>query len=195
VRAGDTPTFLTPLTPLAFLGRAAEVFAYKTAVVYGDRSTSYSELAAEATRLARALSASGVEPGDRVAYLCSNIPEMLVAHFGVPLLGAVLVPINIRLSPEEIRYVCDHSGARVLVADTEYLPALAPVLAGLRTVETVVGVSDATGPAAPGSAEVAHLSYADLLLRGSSEQPDPADRDGAGAAAVTAPVPGAVPSR
>lgn len=81
----------TPLTPLAFLGRAAEVFANKTAIVYGDRKSSYSEFAAEATRLAQALRASGVRPGDRLAYLCPNIPEMLVANFGVPLAGAVLV--------------------------------------------------------------------------------------------------------
>ena len=89
---------------------------------------SYSEFGDEATRLARALQASGVERGDRVAYMVPNIPEMLVANFGVPLAGAVLVAINTRLSAEEVQYVCDHSGATVLVADTEYLPALAPVL-------------------------------------------------------------------
>ena len=89
---------------------------------------SYSEFGAEATRLAHALRASGVQRGDRVAYMCPNIPEMLVANFGVPLAGAVLVPINTRLSAEEVRYICDHSGAKLLVVDTEYLPALAPVL-------------------------------------------------------------------
>src|ERR671926_1986783 len=108
----------TALTPLAFLGRSAEVFPSKTAVVHGDRRLSYRELAAEATRLARALQASGVGPGDRVAYLCPNIPEMLVAHFGVPLAGAVLVAINTRLSPAEIAYICDHSGAKLLLVDT-----------------------------------------------------------------------------
>jgi fatty-acyl-CoA synthase len=154
------------LTPLAFLERAADVFADKTAIAYGDRRVSYSEFGAEATRLAHALRASGIQPGDRVAYMCPNIPEMLVAHFGVPLAGAVLVPVNTRLSAEEVRYICDHSGARMLVADTEYLPALAPVLAGLRTVEEVVAVSDPLGPAAP---EHAHLSYDDLMKRGSGE--------------------------
>ena len=88
----------TSLTPLAFLERAADVFADKTAIAYGDRRMSYSEFGAEATRLAHALRASGVQPGDRVAYMCPNIPEMLVANFGVPLAGAVLVPINTRLS-------------------------------------------------------------------------------------------------
>ena len=93
----------THLTPLAFLERAAEVFADKTAIAYGDRRTSYSEFGAEATQLAHALRASGVQSGDRVAYMCPNIPEMLVANFGVPLAGAVLVPINTRLSAEEVR--------------------------------------------------------------------------------------------
>src|SRR5512147_2194514 len=92
----------TPLTPLAFLGRSAAALPEATAVAYGER-------AAEATRLARALRASGVRPGDRVAYLCPNTPELLVAHFGVPLAGAVLVALNTRLAPEEIRYICDHS--------------------------------------------------------------------------------------
>jgi fatty-acyl-CoA synthase len=159
----------TPLTPLAFLGRAAEVFANKTAVVYGSRESSYGEFAAEATRLARALIASGIKRGDRVAYLCPNIPEMLVANFGVPLCGAVLVPINTRLSPEEIAYICDDSGARLLVVDTEFLPALEPALAALRTVTEIVAVSDPNGPAGPGAGHLADLSYAELLQRGSGE--------------------------
>ena len=54
-----------------------------------------------------------------MAYLCPNIPEMLVAHFAVPLAGAVLVAINTRLAPEEVRYICDHSGAKLIVADAE----------------------------------------------------------------------------
>ena len=139
----------TALTPLSFLERAADVFADKTAIAYGDRRLSYSEFGAEATRLADALRASGVKPGDRVAYMVPNIPEMLVANFGVPLAGAVLVAINTRLSPEEVQYVCDHSGAKVLVVDTEYLPALSPILESLRTVRR-----DRRGqrPAGPGRA-------------------------------------------
>src|SRR6478735_5177191 len=138
----------TALTPLAFLERAADAFADKTAIAYGDRRVSYSEFGDEATRLAHALRASGVERGDRVAYMVPNIPEMLVANFGVPLAGAVLVAINTRLSAEEVRYVCDHSGATVLVADTEYLPALATVLPSLATVKEGVAVNDLLGPVA-----------------------------------------------
>jgi fatty-acyl-CoA synthase len=159
----------TALTPLAFLGRSAEVFPDKTAIVYGEHRSTYREFGAEATRLARALRACGVRPGDRVAYLCPNTPEMILANFGVPLAGAVLVPINTRLSPEEIRYILDHSGAKLLVADTEYLPALAGTLGNLRSVREVVTVHDPLGPAAPDAGEAGALTYDELLARGSDE--------------------------
>jgi fatty-acyl-CoA synthase len=159
----------TALTPLAFLERAADVFADKTAISYGDRRLTFSEFGAQATRLARALQASGIKRGDRVAYMCPNIPEMLVANFGVPLAGAVMVPINTRLSADEVRYICDHSGAKLLVVDTEYLQALAPVLDGLKTIQEVVAVSDPLGPASPEAAEFAHISYDGLMARGSDD--------------------------
>src|SRR3954467_11477837 len=93
-RCGRMPDVsFTALTPLAFLGRSADVFAGRTAIVYGERRSTHREWGAEAAGLARALRACEVRPGDRVAYLCPNIPEMLVANFGVPLAGAVLVPI------------------------------------------------------------------------------------------------------
>jgi fatty-acyl-CoA synthase len=160
----------TSLTPLAFLERSLDVFADKTAIAYGDRRVSYSEFGAEATRLAQALRASGVQRGDRVAYMCPNIPEMLVANFGVPLAGAVLVPINNRLSAEEVRYICDHSGAKLLMVDTEYLPALAPVLDSFQSVQEVVAITDPAGPAPAGAGETANISYDELMERGSVER-------------------------
>ena len=159
----ERETWFTPLTPLAFLGRAAEVFPDKTAIVYGDRRITYAGFAAEATRLANALRASGVRPGDRVAYLLPNIPEMLVAHFGVPLAEAVLVAINTRLAPAEVRYICAHSGAKMLVVDAGLHPAVAPIAAELDL--EVVTVTDPASGAAPDPA-VGGIAYADLLARG-----------------------------
>ena len=159
-------TWITPLTPLAFLGRAAEVFGEKTAIVYGDRRIPYSGFAAEATRLAHALRASGVAPGDRVAYLLPNIPEMLMAHFGVPLAGAVLVAINTRLAPAEVRYICAHSGARVLVVDAGLHPVVAPIAAELDL--EIVTVTDPASGAVPDPA-VGGISYAELLARGADD--------------------------
>jgi len=155
---------LTPLTPLAFLERAADVFTDKVGVVHGEQRITYGDLARRATRLARALQASGLRPGDRVAYLCPNTPEMLLAHFAVPLAGAVLVAINTRLSSEEVGYICDHSGARLLVMDTELQPTVAPLVGKLATVEQIVLHDDAGVPAS-----LDGPAYEELMERGSDE--------------------------
>jgi fatty-acyl-CoA synthase len=130
----------TELTPLSFLERSALVFSDRVAIVHGERTLTYAEFAGQATRLARALQASGVRPGDRVAYLCPNIPELLVAHFGVPLAHAVLVAINTRLATDEVRYICDHSQATILLVDTELARVIEPVASDLATVRQIVTV-------------------------------------------------------
>src|SRR5262245_15351070 len=96
--------YRTELTPLSFLERSADIFREKPAVIYGEQRLTYPELLRRVWRLASALRAAGIEPGDRVAFLCPNIPPMLEAHYGVPLVNAVLVAINIRLSSDEICY-------------------------------------------------------------------------------------------
>jgi fatty-acyl-CoA synthase len=103
-----------PLTPLSFLRRSALVFPEKVAVVDGPRQLTYREFADAAVRLARAIKAAGLRPGDRVAFMAFNTTEMLVAHFGVPLARGVLVAINTRLSSDEVAYICGHSQARML---------------------------------------------------------------------------------
>ncbi len=154
------------LTPLRFLERSAEVYPDKVAIVHGDRRISYRDFAFEATRLARALQASGIGPGDRVAYLCPNIPELLVAHFAVPLAGAVLVAINTRLASEEVRYICDHSGAKLLVVDSELRSIIDPVESHFETIQEIITVIDPV--AERGIADVIHgPRYPDLLERGS----------------------------
>ncbi|MEU5994149.1 long-chain-fatty-acid--CoA ligase [Spirillospora sp. NPDC047418] len=153
----------TSLTPLAFLGRSAEVFPGKAAYLYGDRRATYAEFAGEVTRLANALRASGIEPGDRVAYLAPNVPELLAAHFAVPLAGAVLVAINTRLAPEEIRYIVDHSGAKALVVDAGLHPSVAPIADVLPQVVTIPATGADPDPAVGG------VTYGDLLARGSDD--------------------------
>src|ERR1700709_2183026 len=96
--------YRTELTPLIFLERSADVFREKPAVVYGQSSYTYPQMRARVRRLASALTPAGLDAGDRVAILCPNIPPMLEAHYGVPLAGAILVPINTRLSPDEVAY-------------------------------------------------------------------------------------------
>ena len=156
------------LTPLRFLERSAEVYPDKVAIVHGDRRMTYREFAGEAIRIARALQASGVEPGDRVAYLCPNIPELLIAHFAVPLAGAVLVAINSRLAGQEVSYICAHSGATLLVVDSELRSIVTAVEDQLESVREIVTITDPAAeldvPEAPEGP-----SYQDLLERGSDE--------------------------
>ena len=120
------------LTPLNYLRRSAAVYPDKTAVVYGQTTYSYRQFNQRVNSLASALRDAGLEHLDRVAILCPNTPPMLEAHFGVPLSGGVLVAINTRLSPREIAYIINHSGARFLLVDSELADSVRPVLGDLQ---------------------------------------------------------------
>jgi len=119
------------LTPLEFLARSALVYGDKIAVVDQDRRLTYAEFHARVHRLASALRRNGVAAGDRVAVLAPNTLTALEPHFAVPLLGAVLVMLNIRLQANELAWILNHCGAKVLLADPQFLPLLDPVRAQL----------------------------------------------------------------
>ncbi len=107
------------LTPLRFLERSAYVWADRPAVVSGKDTWTYAEHHDRVRRAAGALRELGVEPGDRVAALLPNVHEMLELHYAAPGIGAVLVPLNTRLTPEDYAYILDHSGAKVVVVNEE----------------------------------------------------------------------------
>jgi fatty-acyl-CoA synthase len=138
-----------PLSPLHFLERSAYVYPDKTAVIYGDQSYTYATLKNRVCRMATALKRRGIEKGDKVAFLCPNIPPTLEAHYGVPLLSAVLVTINIRLSPKEIAYILKDSGSKILFVDTELAPSIEPVLDEIKNIE-IINVCDITAKAFDG---------------------------------------------
>ncbi|UWR23198.1 AMP-binding protein [Sulfitobacter sp. S190] len=110
------------LTPLSHLRRAADVFADRTAVIYGDHRVTYAQYYARCSRLASALAARGVAPGDVVATLLPNTPAQAEAHFGVPACGAVLNTINTRLDTDTVAYIFAHGDAKVVLCDTQFLP-------------------------------------------------------------------------
>ncbi|HKH57824.1 MAG TPA: AMP-binding protein, partial [Rubrobacter sp.] len=125
--------YRSELTPVSFLRRGAYMFPEKTAVVYGERRYSYSELEERVDRLSSRLRDAGLQKGDRVAFLCPNTPPMLEAHFAVPAAGLVLVAINTRLGKDEVSYIVEHSGAKKVFVDAE----LEELLADVDGVETV----------------------------------------------------------
>ena len=110
-----------PLTPLSHLRRAAHVFANDLAVAYGTHRKTYAEYHDRCTRLASALIAKGVSPGDVVATLIPNLPAQAEAGFGVPACGAVLNTINTRLDVGTVAYIFDHGDAKVVLVDSEFL--------------------------------------------------------------------------
>ncbi|HEX4906698.1 MAG TPA: long-chain-fatty-acid--CoA ligase [Acidimicrobiales bacterium] len=110
-----------PLTPLDLLLRARRLFPNRIGVIDGDQQWTYADFAMRCDRQAHALRSLGVQPGDRVAWLCGNTHELLEAYFGVLLAGAVLLPLNIRLAAAELRFCVDDAGARLLFRHPEQL--------------------------------------------------------------------------
>ncbi|MCC6154942.1 MAG: long-chain-fatty-acid--CoA ligase [Candidatus Hydrogenedentes bacterium] len=154
------------LTPLTFIERSAAVYPNKIAVVHGEKRYTYRAFGTRVNRLASALRGAGLKKDDRVAFLCANTPPMLEAHFGVPLAGGVLVCINTRLAPNEIKYILNHSGATFLFVDTEFTNIIKPILGQLETVKHIVNCADL-----PDCERLEGPEYEDFIANGS---PDPA---------------------
>jgi acyl-CoA synthetase (AMP-forming)/AMP-acid ligase II len=157
----------SPLTPASFLDRAAAVFAGRTAIVDGERSFTYRELSDRCRRLAGALAAQGVSRGDRVAALCANSHLMLELHNAVPMMGAVLVTLNTRLSDAELAALLEHSGASVLVATREFADRARrladrvglPCFTEGDSYENWVAGAEAAEPAAAGEHDLLAINY------------------------------------
>jgi acyl-CoA synthetase (AMP-forming)/AMP-acid ligase II len=138
-----------PLTPTTFLHRAADVFPDRVGCIDGATQFTYAAFLDRCLRLAGALRGLGIQPGDRVAVLAGNSHVMLAAHYGVPFAGAVLVALNTRVTPADMAYILEHSGASVLIFDHEFRGAAeqagAQAGAGVRLVP-VGGSGDALEP-------------------------------------------------
>ena len=153
-----------PLTPLSFLERTADVFPRRTAVIHGPWRADYAELRARSRRLASALERRGVAPGDTVALMLPNVPAMVDAHFGIPMAGAVINALNVRLEPDTIAYILDHGEAKVLLTDPEYSGVVKAALAQSERKPLVVDVPDPVFDV-PGE-RLGELTYDELLAEG-----------------------------
>lgn len=109
-----------PLSPLLFIERTKQVYGSKLAIIDEDTALSYEEFYQECVNVAKSLTALGIKPQQKVAYLCSNNQHMLIAHYAIPMVGAILVPINIKLNPAEVIFILEHSGATFLILNAEH---------------------------------------------------------------------------
>jgi fatty-acyl-CoA synthase len=130
-----------PLTPLDFARRARKLYADREAVVDGSLRLSYAEFGDRCDRWAAALQRLGVRHGDRVAVIAPNTHAMLEAFYAVPQLGAVIVPLNYRLTAEDFVYLIEHSGARIVCADSDYLDTVDSIRTRLPHVEHFVSLN------------------------------------------------------
>src|SRR5689334_19929599 len=110
-----------PLSPLEFARRSRKLYAEREAVVDGDLRLTYAQFFERCDRYSSALQNLGIRPGDRVAYIAPNTHAMLESFYAVPQIGAILVPLNYRLTPNDFVYLINHSGARIVCAHSDYL--------------------------------------------------------------------------
>ena len=129
-----------PLTPLTFLKRAKEIYPNYEAVIYEDRTYSWDQVYKRTVKFASALSKIGIGKGDTVSFLAFNTPEIFEGHYSVPMTGAVLNTINIRLDAKTIGYILNHSEAKVLVVDRQLHVEVKKALSNLKRDITVIDI-------------------------------------------------------
>src|SRR2546430_2388319 len=139
----------TPLTPLDFARRARKLYGERAAVVDGNLRLTYAQFFDRCNRWSATLQKLGVARGDRVAYIAPNTHAQLESFYAVPQIGAVLVPVNYRLTPDDFAYLINHSGARVVCAHSDYLAAVDSIRSQLTKVEHFVALDGQSGTGVP----------------------------------------------
>jgi acyl-CoA synthetase (AMP-forming)/AMP-acid ligase II len=155
----------TPLTPIEFARRARKLYGDREAVVDGNLHLTYEQFFDRCDRWSKTLQDMGVAQGDRVAYIAPNTHAQLESFYAVPQIGAVLVPINYRLTPDDFVYLINHSGAKVVCATSDYLKAVESIRPQLTKVEYFVVLDDS---------RESWLDYECLLSRGATDFARPA---------------------
>jgi fatty-acyl-CoA synthase len=159
----------TPLTPLDFARRARKLYGEREAVVDGALRLTYGQFFDRCDRWSSTLQKLGVTQNDRVTYIAPNTHAQLESFYAVPQIGAVLVPINYRLTADDFAYLINHSGARIVCAHSDYLTTVESIRSQLPKVERFVALEGAH----PG-----WLDYETLLARGASDFTRPKIQEG-----------------
>ena len=131
-----------PLTPLSFLKRAASVYPEHTAIIHGQQKITYQKFYSLACQFASALTNHGIKKGDTVSVILSNTPPMLIAHYGVPMSGAILHSINTRLDPKTIAFQIEHAESKIVIVDKEFASSLKEALENTKISPLVIDYID-----------------------------------------------------
>jgi fatty-acyl-CoA synthase len=153
-----------PLTPIRCLHRAIDLFGNKVGIVCGNQQFTYAEFGDRCQRLATGLIAEGVQPADRVAYLSFNTHQLLEGYYGVIQAGAIVMPLNVRLSPFELTNILKHAGARMLLFENDFAPLVEKLRPACPSIERFVSLNE--------KVPVADLTSAELLDNGRPERAD-----------------------
>ncbi|HLG98552.1 MAG TPA: long-chain-fatty-acid--CoA ligase [Bryobacteraceae bacterium] len=153
-----------PLTPVRCLHRAVDLFGKKIGVVCGQQQFTFDQFGERCEKLATALCKEGIAPGDRVAYLSFNNHQLLEGYYGVVQARAVVMPLNVRLSPLELINILNHSGARMLIFENDFAPLVEQLKPACRDIERFVTINE--------KIPVADMTYAELIANGHRERAD-----------------------
>jgi len=157
-----------PLTPVRFLERTLKLHGKKTGVICGHQRFSYLEYGHRVNRLSNGLHKLGVQKGDRVSYLGYNCHRLLEAFYGIPQIGAILLPLNIRLIPEDFRYIINESEPKVLFLDRDFIPQIESIRDKISSIEKFILLGEENN--------IPHWisgTYDDLLKDASPDPPYP----------------------
>ena len=159
------PANFIPLSPLSFLHRTADVYGQHTSVIYENRTYTWSESRERCVRIASSLKSYGIKPGDTVSVLAFNTPEMFESHFSIPMAGAVLNTINIRLDAATIAYIFDDSNAKMLFVDRELFAVASEALSMTSVSPKIVVINDSFAESQPDiSSDI--TDYESLVVNG-----------------------------
>ena len=153
-----------PLTPIRCLHRAVDLFGKRVGIVSGHRQFTYAEFGARCERLATALAKEGIQHGDRVAYLSFNNHQLLEGYYGVVQARAIVMPLNVRLSPLELTNILNHSGARMLLFENDFAPLVEMLRPACPEIQRFVTLDD--------KVPIADMTYEELLDKGHPERVD-----------------------
>ena len=154
-----------PLTPLTFLERAKDIYPNYEALVYEDRKYTWSEIYKRCTQFASALEKIGIGKGDTVSVMACNTPEIFEAHYSVPMTGAVLNTINIRLDSKTVSYILEHSDAKVLIVDRQFHEVVKKALLSIKKKIKIIDIHDKYADQSKLS-KIGELEYEEFLKSG-----------------------------